>query len=111
MSAKNVDRHNRWRNRTVAFRMSDGENEQLNVAVKLTGLTKQDYIIKRLLCQNVVVYGNPRVHKALKEQMCAILDELRRIEAGKGLDVDLMDSINLIVKIWAGFAAPRNNDT
>jgi hypothetical protein len=42
MSAKNLDNHNRWRNRTVAFRVSEEENAQIDTAVKLTGLTKQD---------------------------------------------------------------------
>ena len=55
MSAKNMDNHNRWRNRTVAFRVSDEENAQIDLAVKLTGLTKQDYITRRLLCKDVVV--------------------------------------------------------
>ena len=95
----------------MAFRMSEEENKQLDIAVKLTGLSKQSYIIKRLLNQDVVVYGNPRVHKALREQISEVLGELRRIDAGKGLDADLMDTINLIVKIWAGFATPQNNDT
>ena len=62
MSAKNMDNHNRWRNRTVAFRVSDEENAQIDLAVKLTGLTKQDYITRRLLCKDVVVQGNPRVY-------------------------------------------------
>ena len=39
-----------------------------------------------------------------------LLDELRRIEAGKGVDNELMDTINLIVKIWAEFATTQNND-
>ena len=51
MSAKNMDNHNRWRNRTVAFRVSDEENAQIDLAVKLTGLTKQDYITRRLSLQ------------------------------------------------------------
>ena len=67
MSAKNTDNHNRWRNRTVAFRVSDEENAQIDLAVKLTGLTKQDYITHRLLCKDVVVQGNPRVFKALRD--------------------------------------------
>lgn len=79
MSAKNLDNHNRWRNRTVAFRVSEEENAQIDTAVKLTGLTKQDYITRRLLCKDVVVQGNPRVFKALRNQMTDILDELRRI--------------------------------
>ena len=51
MSKKNYDNHNRWRNKTVAFRVSAEEDLQLETLVKLTGLTKQDYIIRRLLGQ------------------------------------------------------------
>ena len=54
MSLKNRDEHNRWRNKTVAFRVSPEEDEQIEIAVKLTGLTKQDYIIRRLLCIQTV---------------------------------------------------------
>ena len=49
MSAKNRDEHNRWRNKTIAFRMSPEEAAQLDTAVRLSGLTKQDYITKKLL--------------------------------------------------------------
>ena len=61
MSAKNLDNHNRWRNKTVAFRVSPEENEQIDAAVRLSGLTKQDYITKRLLCRDVVclLYTSP----------------------------------------------------
>ena len=102
MSAKNLDNHNRWRNRTVAFRVSDEENAQIDLAVKLTGLTKQDYITRRLLDKDVVVQGNPRVYKALRDQFTAVLDELRRIEAGAGVNDELLDTINLIASIMDG---------
>ena len=49
MSAKNLDTHNRWRNKTVAFRVSPEENKQIDAAVRLSGLTKQDYITRRLI--------------------------------------------------------------
>ncbi len=102
MSAKNLDNHNRWRNRTVAFRVSEEENAQIDLAVKLTGLTKQDYIIRRLLCKDVVVQGNPRVYKALRDQLTDVLEQLQRIEAGEGVDDDLLDTINLIANIMGG---------
>lgn len=102
MSAKNLDKHNRWRNRTVAFRVSEEENEQINIAVKLTGLTKQDYITRRLMDKSVVVQGNPRVYKALREQFSAVLEELRRIEAGAGIREELLDTIMLIATIMGG---------
>ena len=96
MSLKNRDNKNRWRNKTVAFRVSPEEDEQIESAVRLSGLTKQDYITRRLLCRDVVVQGNPRVYKALRNELAAVLEELRRIEAGGGVDGELLDTIELI---------------
>lgn len=102
MSLKNRDNKNRWRNKTVAFRVSPEEDEQIEAAVRLSGLTKQDYITRRLLCRDVVVQGNPRVYKALRNEMAAVLEELRRIEAGSGVDDELLDTIELIAAIMGG---------
>ncbi len=102
MSMKNLDRHNRWRNKTVAFRVSSEEDEQLEIFVKLSGLTKQDYIIRRLLERDVVVQGNPRVYKALRDELAAVLGELRRIEAGQGVRDELLDTIQMIATIMNG---------
>lgn len=102
MSLKNRDNKNRWRNKTVAFRVSPEEDEQIETAVRLSGLTKQDYITRRLLCREVVVQGNPRVYKALRSELAAVLAELQRIEAGTGVDEELMDNIELIAAIMDG---------
>ena len=102
MSAKNYDNHNRWRNKTVAFRVSAEEDLQLETYVSMSGLTKQDYITRRLLCKDVVVQGNPRVFKALREQFNAVLEELRRIEAGAGVDDELIDTIQMMAAIMDG---------
>ncbi|MED9885045.1 plasmid mobilization protein [Gemmiger sp.] len=96
MSAKNLDNYNRWRNRQVAFRLSPEEADLLDTYVRLSGLTKQDYITRRLLNRDIVVQGNPRVYKALRDQLAAVLGELRRIEAGGGVDDELLATIRLI---------------
>lgn len=110
MSLKNRDEHNRWRNKTVAFHVSPEEDEQIELAVKLTGLTKQDYITRRLLCKDVVVQGNPRVYKALRHQLAAVLDELQRIEAGAGVNDELLDTIAMIDAIMGGMRDETNGD-
>ena len=102
MSLKNRDNKNRWRNKTVAFRVSPEEDAQIETAVRLSGLTKQDYITRRLLCREVVAQGNPRVYKALRNELAAVLAELQRIEAGAGVDEELMDNIELIAAIMDG---------
>lgn len=79
MSAKNRDEHNRWRNKTVAFRMSPEEAKLLDEFVKLSGLNKQDYIISRVLQREVVVQGNPRVYKALRNELIDLTNQLKNI--------------------------------
>ena len=46
--------------------------------------------------------GNPRVYKALRDQLAAVLDELRRIEAGTNVSDELLDTINMIAAIMDG---------
>ena len=96
MSEKNLDRHNRWRSKTVSFRVSPEEDAQIETAVQLSGLTKQDYITRRLLCREIVVQGNPRVYKALRNELNSVLEELKRIEAGQSIDGELLETIRLI---------------
>lgn len=102
MSAKSMDNHNRWRSKTIAFRVSPEENEQLEKIVRLSGLTKQDYITRKLLNQDVVIQGNPRVYKALRNELSAVFGELQRIESGSGVEDELLDIIELIAVILGG---------
>ena len=102
MSTKNRDEQNRWRNITVGFRVSSEENEQINTAVALSGLSKQEYCYRRCVGREIVVQGNPRVYKALKTQMTEILSELKRLESGAALSDETLANIRLIAEIMNG---------
>ena len=108
MSAKNLDSQGRWRNKVVAFRVSPEEDQLLEKYVALSGLTKQDYITRRLLCQDVVVQGSPRVYKALRNQLAEVLEELKDIqESGIAPAPDLLDLIRLITVTMEGMSHER----
>lgn len=102
MSAKNIDNHNRWRSITVGFRVSPEENEQLNTAVALSGLPKQEYCYRKCMNRDIVVQGNPKVYKALRDQLEKVLNELKRLESGSSLREELLDDIQLITVTLAG---------
>ena len=102
MSAKNRDRHGRWRSRTIAFRVSEEEFKSIDEAVTLSGLTKQDYLISKRLGRDIVVYGNPRVFKALKTTMDAIYEELQRLESAGEVSESLQETIDLVARIYNG---------
>ena len=108
MSAKNVDNHNRFRNITVGFRVSPEENEAINAAVKLYGLPKQEYCYRRCLERDIVVQGNPRVYKALRDQLAAVLTELQRIENAGGVTDELLELIELITVTLYGMKGEQN---
>ena len=107
MSAKNRDEHNRFRSITVGFRVSPEENEQINIAVALSGLSKQEYCYRRCLNREIVVQGNPRVYKALRNQLATVLDELKRIEAAGEIRDELLDNIELITRTLDGMKEER----
>ncbi len=99
---RNLDNKGRGRNHTVAFRVSDEESELLNRYVRLSGLTKQSYITSRLLDKDIVVQGNPRVFKALRNRLNEVLEELRRIERYSDSDEELLLTIQMIARIMDG---------
>ena len=99
MSAKNVDRHNRFRNITVGFRVSPEESEQLNRAVALSGLPKQEYCYRKCMNRDITVTPNPRIFKAMNVHMRSILQELRRLSEGENPSQELLEYIALITKM------------
>lgn len=102
MSEKSCDQHGRWRSVTVAFRMSPEEAALLDVQVGLSGLTKQNYIVSRLLGREVVVVPSSRVHHALRESMGAVYRELRRLRSGSDISPELEAIIGILAQEYVG---------
>ena len=99
---KSLDAKGRWRNRNVGFRVSEEEAKLLDNLVELSGLAKQDYILRRLLNREVVVQGNPKVFKALKNQMTQIYEELKRLESVSDDNEELLITTQMVATIMKG---------
>ncbi len=52
--------------------------------------------------RDIVVQGNPKGFKALRNELAAVLDELKRIEDGGTISDELLETINLIADIMEG---------
>lgn len=102
MSKKNLDGHGRWRSVNVSFRVSPEEDRLLETFVKLSGMTKQDYITSRLLEKDVTVIGNPRVYRALRDKADELLAEMTRISAGDTVQPELFETLQMFVRILEG---------
>ena len=90
----------------IAFRASPEERDSIKTLAKLSGLTLQEYLIRRCQEKEVVVVGNPRVYKALKTQMERIVQELQRISPGECVDLELQDTIRMVASIYRDMKPP-----
>lgn len=110
MSEKNRDDKNRWRNVTVAFRLSPEENEELTNRVKLSGCrTRQEYIVQSILHQKVVATGNPLMLVSFRKNLQHIESELERLERAGDMDPELLTPIRSMLEILEAFQeAPRS---
>ncbi|MFI3226283.1 MAG: hypothetical protein R3Y09_02625 [Clostridia bacterium] len=98
MSAKNMDKKNRFRSKTIGFRVSPEEWASFEQAVELSGLTKQDYMIARIEQREIVVQGNPRVYRALREELKEVMLKLEEISKNQceNIESEVLDTIKLI---------------
>lgn len=99
MSQKNYDNKQRWRCITVSFRMSPQEAATLDMMVKISGMTKQDYCVKRLLCEDIEVHPNIRVQKYLREYLVGLTEELKRLKNIDNQSSDVLENIKYILTL------------
>ena len=97
-----LDKKNRWRNKLVSFRMSEEEAQILDDLVRASGLTKQAYLINRVLQRDIIVNGNPRVYKALRNLFRETLGHLERLEEVTEDNSELLELILYMTTIIAG---------
>lgn len=109
MSAKNLDNHNRLRSKIVSFRMSPEEAQLLDDFVSVSGLNKQDYLISRVLQTDVIVQGNPRVYKGLRNKLDDIYTELVRIKQCSDVDDEILSVLEFVATILCGMAGGTND--
>lgn len=101
MSEKNLDPQGRMRSKTVAFRMSPEEADLLQRYADMSGMTKQDYLISRVLQREVTVIPNKRMQLYMEENMLHVFKELRRLDAGQVLPQDLSELVGMLAGIFA----------
>lgn len=92
----------RFRSQSIAFRVSPEEDKQINIAVSLSGMTKQDYITYKLLDRTINVKASCKVHRAVYDRLTEVLEQLKRLNDGREIDDELMDNISLITRLVDG---------
>ena len=102
MSAKNKDMQGRYRSKVIAFRVSPQEDEVLNAKVKLSGLTKQDYLISCSTDKEITVIPNPYLFKNLRNYLQLFTNRLLEISSLEELTLDELIVMETLIKTIHG---------
>ncbi len=78
--------------------MSPPEADRLDMMVRTSGMTKQDYCVKRLLCEDIIVHPNIRIQKYLREYLVSLTEQLKRLEQ-VDQSTDVLENIKYILNL------------
>ncbi|MFV0538031.1 MAG: plasmid mobilization protein [Dysgonomonas sp.] len=108
MSQKIKDDKNRWRSKSVGFRVSPEEWDVVNDKVRLCGYQKkQDYIMECITNHKITAKGNPLMLTQFRADLKKMLAELERIhnkeELDEAIESELFASIKTMLQILEAF--------
>lgn len=101
------------RKRTIskAFRVSQGENERIELLAKAAGVTQQEYIMTKLEDKEFTINPDIRTYKMLRDEMRAVYRELSRLRDCSEMDEVLAARVELLADLFIGVAgeAPESS--
>lgn len=88
----------RERSVTIGFRVTPEQARRIDLMARTSGMTKQDYLYKRALEEEVVVRPDARVYKMLRDEMARVYRELRRIRSAGEVDEGLAWTVDFLAR-------------
>ena len=98
----------RKRNVILNFRVTREEKEKIEARMALSGLTKQDYLIQSLTNQQVLCIGNIKSFEEMNKQLIEIGERLKTIGACSEIRETDLESIRMILQLYAGLNLLNN---
>ena len=103
------DNKGRIRSKTIAFRVSPEEFEQIDLMAETSGLSKQDYLIKRCLQKKIEVRPNIRVRHFLCKHLEKLTDELHR-QSTIQTDSDVLEKLQYLLILISKLQTNRSQN-
>ena len=104
MSKKYLDEEGRFRSKTVAFRLSPQEAEELDLMWRISGYRiKQDYIRDCLFRRKVEAKGNPHMLISMRRTLKEIKEEVESDRYEKETENVLITRLDRMIEILEAF--------
>ena len=99
---KKKNEKNRKRSVIVNFRVTPEEKQLIDERIALSGLTRAEFFINSCMHQKIVAYGNVRTFGEMKRKLAEIDRHLQQIEKSEELDIEVLESLRMILEMLGG---------
>ena len=90
------------RNKIMNFYVTEEEKEKIEIRMKLSGLTKQEFYVQSMMNQKVVCIGNVKTFDEMKKQLLVIEEHLKNVKEVDDLDENILENLRMILELFHG---------
>ena len=99
---KKKNEKNRKRSVIVNFRVTPEEKQFIDERIVLSGLARAEFFINSCMHQKIVTFGNVRTFDEIKRKLAGIDRHLQQIEKSSELDIEVLESLRMILEMFDG---------
>ncbi len=99
---KKKNEKNRKRSVIVNFRVTPEEKQLIDERIALSGLARAEFFINSCMYQKIITFGNVRTFDEMKRKLAGIDRHLQQIEKSEELDIEVLESLRMILEMLDG---------
>ena len=99
---KKKNEKNRKRSVIVNFRVTPEEKQLIDERIALSGLARAEFFINSCMYQKIVTFGNVRTFDEIKRKLAGIDRHLQQIEKSEELDIEVLESLRMVLELFDG---------
>ena len=102
VTPKKKNEKNRKQSLIVNFRVTPEEKQLIDERIALSGLPRAEFFIQSCMQQKVITFGNVKTFDAIRKKLLVIDEHLQAVEKSEELDLEILESLRMILEMFAG---------
>ena len=102
VTPKKKNEKNRKRSVIVNFRVTQEEKQLIDERIALSGLPRAEFFIQSCMYQKVITFGNVKTFDAIRKKLLVIDEHLQAVQKSEELDLEILESLRMILEMFAG---------
>ncbi|WP_418624336.1 plasmid mobilization protein [Waltera sp.] len=102
VTPKKKNEKNRKRSVIVNFRVTPEEKQLIDERIALSGLPRAEFFIQSCMYQKVITFGNVKTFDGIKKKLVAIDEHLQAVEKSEEMDLEILESLRMILEMLTG---------